>query len=258
MDETRQVSVDNIAKGFEKDGIVTKVLDGVSLDVYQNEFLVILGPGRCGKTTLLNIIAGVLEPSAGKIRFHNSGPEGAYPKIGMVYQRIALMPWLTVMKNVEFVMKIDGVPKKERREIAQRYIDMVRLNGFETHFPHQLSGGMKQRVGIARAYAGRPEILLMDEPYGQLDAQTRYSMQEEIIRMYDQDKTTIVFVTSNLEEALVLGDRIVLLSAPPAKVKGVYDIKLARPRDMMDPDFMDLRKAIFENMDLVLESGESE
>ena len=252
MDQNHQLIVRNITKSYSNNGEVTPVLDGVSLEVFQNEFLVVLGPGRCGKTTLLNIIADVLEPDSGEIDFNQSAGKEKTPEIGMVYQRIALMPWLTVMTNVEFIMKIKGVPKKERTPIAQHYIDMVKLDGFEKLLPHQLSGGMKQRVGIARAYAAKPDILLMDEPYGQLDAQTRYSMQEEIIKIYDTEKTTIVFVTSNLEEALFLGDRIILLSAPPAKVKGVYEIKLPRPRDMMNADFMKLRKEISENMDLVI------
>jgi NitT/TauT family transport system ATP-binding protein/sulfonate transport system ATP-binding protein len=149
-------------------------------------------------------------------------------------------------------MKIKGVHEDERRKIAQHYINMVKLDGFEKLFPHQLSGGMKQRVGIARAYTTKPDILLMDEPYGQLDAQTRYSMQEEIIKIYDQDKSTVVFVTSNLEEALVLGDRIILLSAPPTRVKGVYEIDMPRPRDMMDMDFLKLRQEISDNMDLII------
>jgi len=252
MDKNYQLKVKDIKKSFSNDGEETHVLDGVSLDVYKNEFLVILGPGRCGKSTLLNIIAGILKPDSGEVQFEQSAMEKEKPEIGMVYQRISLMPWLSVTKNVEFIMKIKGVPIEERSPIAQHYIDMVKLEGFENLLPHQLSGGMKQRVGIARAYAAKPDILLMDEPYGQLDAQTRYSMQEEIINIYNSEKTTIVFVTSNLEEALFLGDRIILLSAPPAKVKGVYEINLKRPRDMMNTDFMKLRKEISENMDLVI------
>lgn len=252
MDQNHQLVINNITKKFNNNGEETRVLDGVSLEVYQNEFLVILGPGRCGKTTLLNIIADLLKPDSGEIRFIELPGTDREPEIGMVYQRMALLPWLTVMKNVEFVMKIKGVPKDERTPTAQHYIDMVKLDGFEKLLPHQLSGGMKQRVGIARAYAAKPDILLMDEPYGQLDAQTRYSMQEEIIKIYEKEKATIVFVTSNLEEALFLGDRIVLLSAPPAKVKDVYKIEFPRPRDMMNIDFMKLRKEISNNMDLVI------
>jgi ABC-type nitrate/sulfonate/bicarbonate transport system ATPase subunit len=252
MDKTRQLTIKNLSMEFTNEEVTTRVLDGISLEVYQNEFVVILGPGRCGKTTLLNIIAGLLKETEGEVIFNQNGSNKKRPEIGMVYQRISLMPWLTVMKNVEFLMKIKGVSEGERRAVAQHYIDMVKLDGFEKLYPHQLSGGMKQRVGIARAYSTKPDILLMDEPYGQLDAQTRYSMQEEIIKIYEQDKSTIVFVTSNLEEALVLGDRIILLSATPAKVKGVYEINMPRPRDMMDEDFLKLRQEISDNMDLII------
>lgn len=253
MDKAHQLSVKNVSKIFTSDQESTQVLKDITLDVYENEFLVILGPGRCGKSTLLNIIAGILPQTSGDMVFHEDGNKAiSKPNIGMVYQRISLMPWLTVKKNVEFIMKIQGVPKSKRPEIAQKYIDLVKLNGFEKLFPHQLSGGMKQRVGIARAYAAKHDILLMDEPYGQLDAQTRYQMQEEIVKIYETDKSTIVFVTSNLEEALFLGDRIVLLSEPPAVVKHVYEINLPRPRDMMDENFMALRKEISDNMDLVI------
>jgi len=252
MDKAHQLVVRDLIKDYDNEGDTTRVLNGVSLEVFENEFVVILGPGRCGKTTLLNIIAGLVDQTEGEVIFNVNGMNKKEAKIGMVYQRLSLMPWLNVKKNVEFIMKIDGVPQEERSMVAQHYIDLVKLNGFEKLLPHQLSGGMKQRVGIARAYAAKPDILLMDEPFGQLDAQTRYSMQEEIIKIYDEDKSTVVFVTSNLEEALFLGDRIVLLSAPPAVVKDVYEIDLPRPRDMMDADFMRLRKEISSKMDLVI------
>jgi NitT/TauT family transport system ATP-binding protein/sulfonate transport system ATP-binding protein len=252
MDKARQLTIKHLTKEFVNEEETTRVLDDVSLEVFENEFVVILGPGRCGKTTLLNIIAGISKQTDGEVVFRQNGNKHKRPEIGMVYQRISLMPWLTVQKNVEFIMKIKGVPENERKATARIYIEMVKLDGFEKLLPHQLSGGMKQRVGIARAYSTKPDILLMDEPYGQLDAQTRYSMQEEISRIHEQDKSTIVFVTSNLEEALVLGDRIILLSAPPTKVKDVYEINLPHPRDMMDLDFMKLRQEISDNMDLII------
>ncbi len=156
------------------------------------------------------------------------------------------------MENVEFGLKLEGMGKKERRKIAQHYIDLVELTGFEKHYPHQLSGGMKQRVGIARAYSTNPEILIMDEPFGQLDAQTRYSMQQEIIKVWEKDKRTIVFITNNIEEACYLGDRIVLLTECPAKVKEVYELDMPRPRDMVDEKFLEIRKVISDNTDLSL------
>lgn len=251
MDKTLELTVKNLKKSFESNGVANKVLDGVTFEVYHNEFLVLLGPGRCGKTVLLNIVAELMKASEGVVEFPNKR-KNQHPEIGFVYQRMSLMPWKTVMGNVEFCMKVQGVPKKERRATAQHYIDMVGLDGFEKNYPHQLSGGMKQRVGIARAYTTKPQILLMDEPFGQLDAQTRYSMQNEIMKIYEQDKRTIVFVTNNIEEALYLGDRIILLSSFPSKVKKEYKIDLARPRDMMDPGFLKLRQEISDNMELVV------
>lgn len=170
----------------------------------------------------------------------------------MVFQKLALMPWKTVMENVEFGLKVKGMPKKERRQAAQKYIDLVGLQGFEKSYPSQLSGGMKQRVGIARAYTNNPEILLMDEPFGQLDAQTRYAMQDEILRVWEAEKRTVIFVTNNIEEALYLADRIVLLSNCPAHVKEIYDIDLPRPRNTTDPRFLQLRRIISDNTDLAL------
>ena len=157
------------------------------------------------------------------------------------------------MANVEFGPEVAGVPKEERRKTAQKYIDLVGLKGFEKSYPHELSGGMKQRVGIARAYTNNPEILLMDEPFGQLDAQTRYAMEEEVLRIWEKEKRTIIFVTNNIEEAVYLGDRIVLLSNCPAKVKEIYDLKnLPRPRNTTDPEFLRIRTEISDNTDLAL------
>lgn len=234
-----------------KNAVSDAVID-ISLDVYDNEFLVILGPGRCGKTVLLNMIAGLEQPVEGVISVDDEPVKGSDERIGMVFQKLALMPWKTVMENVEFGLKVKGVPKAERRRVAQKYIDLVGLQGFEKSYPSQLSGGMKQRVGIARAYTNDPEILLMDEPFGQLDAQTRYAMQDEVLRIWESEKRTVVFVTNNIEEAIYLADRIVLLSNYPAKVKEIYDIDLPRPRDAVSPDFLRLRKIISDNTDLAL------
>jgi len=232
-----------------------KVFDaavGVSMEVRDSEFLVILGPGRCGKSVLLNMIAGLEKPVEGHIRLDNEEIRGSDERIGMVFQKLALMPWKTVMENVEFGLKMKGLKKRDRREIAQKYIDLVGLQGFEKSYPNQLSGGMKQRVGIARAYTNNPEILLMDEPFGQLDAQTRYAMQDEVLRVWEAEKRTIIFVTNNIEEALYLADRIVLLTNCPARVKEIYDINLPRPRNTIDQEFLRLRKLISENTDLAL------
>ena len=229
------------------------VLDDISLDVKNNEFLVLLGPGQCGKTTLLRAIAGLLKPTRGHIRFKGKEVYGPSPERGIVFQSYMLFFWRSVMGNVEMGPKLRGVPKAERREIAQHYIDLVGLKGFEKHFPHQLSGGMKQRVGIARAYANKPEIMLLDEPFGQLDAQTRVFMEQEIERIWETDKRTILFVTSNVEEAVFLADRIVTMEGKlPGKIKKIYDVDLPRPRNHMDKDFLELREKITADTELVL------
>lgn len=247
------LKLEDINQGFIVKDDVKQVVDNVSMEVRDNEFLVVLGPGHCGKSVLMNIIAGLEKPSSGKVYLDGEEIHGSDKRIGMVFQTLNLMPWRTVMANVEFGLEISGMKKKERREIAQKYIDLVGLTGFENAYPHQLSGGMKQRVGIARAYTNSPEILLMDEPFGQLDAQTRYSMQEEVLRIWEQDRRTIIFVTNNIEEAVYLADRIVLLSNCPAKVKQVYDLSgLKRPRNVTDPEFLRVRADISENTDLAL------
>jgi len=179
-------------------------------------------------------------------------PNSSSPDVGVVFQRVALMPWQTVLENVGFGPRMEGVAKSQWREKAGHYIQLVGLEGFENAYPHQLSGGMKQRVGIARAYCTDADILLMDEPFGQLDAQTRYQMQNEILRMWEQERRTVVFVTNNIEEAVYLGDRIVVLSACPATVRQIYSPKLARPRDYMDEQFLSLRAAITADTDLAL------
>ena len=245
----------DISKSFRtKGGERQMVVDQVSLEVKNNEFLVILGPGYCGKTVLLNMIMNLLPPDSGQILLDGEqiSKENMGNRFSMVFQKTGLMPWKTVMENVEFGAKLRGVRKEERREIAQKYIDLVGLDGFEKAYPHQLSGGMKQRVGIARAYANNPDILIMDEPFGALDAQTRYAMEEEIARIWQEEKRTVIFVTNNIEEAAFLGDRIILLTQRPAKVKEIYNIDIPRPRDMTSDAFLQLRKFISENTDLAL------
>ena len=246
------LKLEHISQSFITNNKVFDAAVDVSLEVYESEFLVILGPGRCGKTVLLNMIAGLDKPVDGQILLDGEELKGSDERIGMVFQKRALMPWKTVMENVEFGLKIKGMAKDERRKIAQKYIDLVGLTGFEKAYPDQLSGGMKQRVSIARAYSNDPQILLMDEPFGALDAQTRYAMEEELQRIWQTEKRTVIFVTNNIEEALYLADRIVLLTECPAHVKAVYDVNLPRPRDTVDPEFLRLRKEISDNTDLAL------
>lgn len=248
----KRMEINGISKTFYSDkGYFTAIKD-VSFDVNDGEFLVILGPGRCGKTVLLNIIAGLEQQTEGKVVYNGREWKGVNPEISMVFQKLALMPFKTVMENVERGLKFRGMSKGQRREIAQHYIELVGLKGFEKSYPTQLSGGMKQRVGIARAYAADPKLLIMDEPFGQLDAQTRYQMQEEILRIWEKEKRTVIFVTNNIEEACYLGDRIILLSDCPATVKEVYPISIPRPRDMVSGEFLKLRTVISDNTDLAI------
>lgn len=171
----------------------------------------------------------------------------------MVFQKVGTFPWLTVLENVELGPRFNGENKADRRKRAEKFIRIVGLQGFENSYPSQLSGGMKQRVGIARAYTNQPEILIMDEPFGALDAQTRYSMEEEVARIWSQEKRTIIFVTNNIEEAVYLGDRIILLTECPARVKEIYRVDIPRPRDMMSPEFLALRQKISDNTDFSIE-----
>lgn len=248
----KRMEINGISKTFFSDkGYFTAIKD-VSFDVNDGEFLVILGPGRCGKTVLLNIIAGLEQQTEGKVVYNGREWKGVNPEISMVFQKLALMPFKTVMENVELGLKFRGMSRGQRREIAQHYIELVGLKGFEKSYPTQLSGGMKQRVGIARAYAADPKLLIMDEPFGQLDAQTRYQMQEEILRIWEKEKRTVIFVTNNIEEACYLGDRIILLSDCPATVKEVYPISIPRPRDMVSGEFLKLRTVISDNTDLAI------
>ncbi|MFR9190259.1 MAG: ABC transporter ATP-binding protein [Anaerotruncus massiliensis (ex Togo et al. 2019)] len=226
------------------------MLKDINITVKENEFLVLLGPGQCGKTVLLNILAGLDAPTGGEITFVNGRPPMG--DLGVVFQRYALFPWKTVMGNVEINQKFKGKSKAERQAAAQKYIELVGLQGFENSLPKQLSGGMQQRVGIARAYASESDIMLLDEPFGALDAQTRYSMEDEILRIWEKDRRTVIFVTNNVEEAIYLGDRIILLGGHPTGVKKEYVPDLPRPRNYTDPAFLKLRNEIVANTDLVL------
>lgn len=229
-------------------------IEDVSIDVAKNEFLILLGPGQCGKTVFLNILCGLQRPTYGTITLSGKQIVGPDPRFGFVFQKTGLFEWKTTMENVELGLKYQGMGKRERREICQRYINLVGLQGFEDAYPKQLSGGMKQRVGIARAYAANPEILLMDEPFGALDAQTRYQMQAEILKIWSQEMRTVIFVTNNIEEAVYLGDRIIQFSQRPAKVKHIYDLSsLPRPRDYISEEFLRIRQQISDSEELTLE-----
>lgn len=240
----------DICKRYESSENELEVLKNISLSVRKNEFVVLFGPGQCGKTTLLNIIAGLERATSGSVVVNGKAVFEPGPDRGVVYQTISLFPWLTTMGNVEYGPKIRGVPKKDRRKRASYFIDLVGLSGFENAFPVKLSGGMKQRVGIARAYCNDPEVLLMDEPFGALDAQTRYLMQKEVENIWLKEKKTVVFVTNNIEEALYLADRIIVLSNCPSRIKAEFEINLSRPRNYVDTEFLRLRKEISAVVDI--------
>lgn len=242
----------DLCKSFPTPNGEYEVVKNFNVKAKENEFLVLFGPGQCGKTTIINLIAGFEKASSGKILMRGKSVEKPDPSRGVVFQSTALFPWMTTMGNVEYGPKVAGVPKEERQKKAQKYIDLVGLQGFEKSFPSKLSGGMKQRVGIARAYCNEPEVMLMDEPFGALDAQTRYLMQEELQRIWEAEKRTVIFVTNNIEEALYLADRILVLTNCPATVKREYIIDLPRPRNLVSPEFLELRKTITGIMDSTL------
>lgn len=241
-----KIACEHVSKTFiQKGRQEVPVLDDVSLEVQPNEFLVILGPGQCGKSTLLRIIAGLETPSSGRVLLDGGEVTGPGPDRGLVFQSYMLFPWKTVLGNVEMGPRLNGRPREECREIAMRYIDLVGLRGFENHYPHQLSGGMKQRVGIARVYANSPEVLLLDEPFGQLDAQTRIYMEQETARIWESERRTVLFVTNNIDEAIFLGDRIVTMQGKlPGRVQSVYEVDLPRPREFTERSFLELRQEI--------------
>ncbi len=219
---------------FEQPGTaeVLTALEAFDLGLVERrgEFVSLVGPSGCGKSTLLSVVAGLVAPTAGAVQIDGRSVRGPGPDRAVVFQEIALLPWRTVLDNVCFGMEFRRVPAAERRRIAREHIQMVGLPGFERHYPHQLSGGMRQRVGIARALAVDPEILLMDEPFGALDAQTRLLMGDELLRIWEQTGKSVLFVTHDLDEAIYLSDRVVVMTARPGRVKADLPVSLPRPR----------------------------
>jgi NitT/TauT family transport system ATP-binding protein/sulfonate transport system ATP-binding protein len=249
-----KIEFKKVSKTFtQKEVQKIHVLDDINLTVFENEFLVIVGPGQSGKSTLLRIAGGLERPSSGQVSLDGREITEPGPDRSMVFQTYSLFPWRTVLGNVEAGLRFKGVEKRKRREIAKHYIDLVGLGGFQKAFPHQLSGGMKQRVGIARAYANNPQVLLLDEPFGQLDAQTRILMEIEVQRIWQQEKRTVIFVTNNIDEAIYLGDRIVTLDGKlPGRLSGEYRVDLLRPREHTDIEFLSLRRKITGTTQLIL------
>ncbi len=236
--------VRNLMKSFrrQRDDRVIKVFDGISLDVHPSEFVCLVGPSGCGKTTLLRILNGLIPHDSGEIFLDGSTVIKPGIDKGFVFQDSSLLPWRTVTDNIILGLEIQGADKKVAREKAQKFIDLVGLKGFETHYPYELSGGMQQRVNLARALIVDPEILLMDEPFASLDAQTREIMQSELLKMWVQAKKTVIFVTHQIEEAIYLADRVVVFSARPTRVREIVKIQIPRPRPLSvkrTKDFLD-------------------
>jgi NitT/TauT family transport system ATP-binding protein len=211
----------------------TQALAGVSLDIGDGEFLCIVGPSGCGKTTLLRIMGELETPSTGSVEMRRSAGAEGRPLHSMVFQEQSLMPWLTVADNVAFGLEMRGVPRKERHERCNQFIEMVGLENFRQHYPHQLSGGMKQRASLARAFVNDPEVLLMDEPFAALDAQNKVLLQEELLKIWERNRKTVVYITHSIDEALLLGDRVVVMTGVPGRVKEILKVDFGRPRDVV-------------------------
>ncbi|BAH05994.1 ABC transporter ATP-binding protein [Clostridium kluyveri] len=225
-------------------------LDNFNLKIKKGEFITIVGPSGCGKSTFLDILAGLSKPTSGELYIDDKLIEGPDLDRGIIFQGYALFPWRTVEQNIEFGLEIKGIPKNERKEISNKFIKLVGLSNFQNRYPHELSGGMKQRVAIARALAYDPDVLLMDEPFAAVDAQTRELLQEELLNIWEDTNKTIVFITHSIEEAIFLADRVVVMTPNPGKIKEVIEINFPRPRSTvnvrMSQEFSSNRNRIWE------------
>ena len=248
------IQIHGLSKEFlGKDGAGTGVLaiDSLNFEVRDNEFLTVIGPSGCGKTTLLRIIAGLIPFDEGEVRINDKPVTGPGADRAVVFQHFALLPWADVLTNVAFGLEIRGSSKSECEATAMRLIKLVGLEGFERSLPKQLSGGMQQRVGLARALAVNPEILLMDEPFGALDEQTRRLLQEQLLRIWEEERKTVIFITHSMEEAVLLGDRVMLMTPRPGRVKEVIDVPLKRPRGQeteKSSTFVEIKEYLWENL----------
>ncbi|MEU4625896.1 ABC transporter ATP-binding protein [Actinoplanes sp. NPDC023801] len=246
---TAKIRFENVGKTFQARGRTVVALQDINLDVRDGEFLVIVGPSGCGKSTLLDLLGGLSEISSGRILVDGKPVTGPGLDRGIVFQQYALLPWRTAQGNVEFGLEAKGVGRRERTERAREYLDLVGLTGFHDRYPHELSGGMKQRVAIARSLAYDPEVLLMDEPFAALDAQTRDGLQDELLRIWEKTGKTIVFITHGIEEAVYLGQRVAVLTSRPGRIKQVVDVPIdarSATEDLRsDPEFTHYRHEIW-------------
>jgi len=249
------VIIQNVGKIFEslsRDPVIA--LDDISLEIKKGEFICILGPSGCGKTTLLRMIAGLEIATSGAILVEDKPVIGPDPRLAMIFQEYSLYPWRTIRANVAFSLQMRGMAKEERNAVADRFIRLVGLDGFADSYPYELSGGMRQRVAVARALATDPAVLLMDEPFGALDARTRNRMQKELLEIWDNTKKTVVFVTHSVDEAVYLADRVIVLSSRPGRLAGIYDVEFPRPRDRTSVEFASLRRDVLKLIDQLEES----
>ncbi len=241
-----EIKLNNVGMVYQAESNEVTALTGVNLDIEKGEFISLLGPSGCGKTTLLRIVADLLKPTSGEVLIEGSSPEAARlnRKYGMVFQNPVLYEWRTIIKNVELPLEIMKIKKEDRKARAEKMLDLVGLAKFAEHYPHQLSGGMQQRVGIARALAIRPEILLMDEPFSALDEFTREKLHEDLLRIWSKTNKTVLFVTHNIAESVFLSDRVCVLSPRPGRLSAVVDINLPRPRTQELKESLEFTKLV--------------
>lgn len=243
-----KIEIRGLSKVFKGRNGDTVALQNTDLTIMQNEFVCVVGPSGCGKTTLLNIIGGLEEATSGSVKVDGVEVKGPGKERGVVFQQYALFPWKTVLKNIEFGLKLRGLSKQERKQRAEYYLELVGLKDFANAYPKELSGGMKQRVAIARAYAVEPEVLLMDEPFGALDAQTRAQLQEELLKTWQKKKKTCFFITHDVEEAVILAQRVIIMSSRPGRIKEIIDVDIPYPRDQstkLDERFIRIKNEIW-------------
>jgi ABC-type nitrate/sulfonate/bicarbonate transport system ATPase subunit len=246
-----KIAIEGISKQFKKDGAVFSAIEDFNLHIQSNEFVSIVGTSGCGKSTLLNIVAGLTDSTEGQVLIDGSTVMGPGRDRGMVFQSYSLFEWLTVEDNILFALKNTGLSAAEKKDKVQHYVETVGLQGFEKALPGQLSGGMNQRVAIARALVYNPKVLLMDEPFGALDAQTRGMMQELLLKVWLEHRTTVLFITHDVDEAVFLSDRVVVMSARPGKVKLEQSVTLARPRSYemtTEPAFMEIKRVLMNSI----------